>query len=175
MDEYNKLQFFHYTSLKLSTPHCHFELQQPFEIEKQHAVHKYNKKIYKWTQLRNSKHKKQKKLNIRVSGLCAQLTWLCCCSCRPWGALWHWRVEPVDVPVICGWVPWCIAAEGTGCWGKSPPLRRVSGQSHGWPTQTQVSHLLTCFFYNFCDNALLIINVLSVLFFFPYLLTSAFC
>lgn len=66
---------------------------------------------------------------------------LCVCafSGRSWGALWHWGIKLISVPVVCDWIPWCTAAEGTGCWGESPSLRGGSVQSHGWPAQTKVS------------------------------------
>lgn len=78
---------------------------------------------YKWTQ----PHRQQ--TYIFISPVCV--------SCRPRGAVWRWRVEPVSVPIV--WGPWCTAAEGTGCGGESLSLRGGAGQSHGGPAQTQVS------------------------------------
>lgn len=59
------------------------------------------------------------------------------CLCRPRGVVWGWWVKRVG-PFIGD--PWCTAAEGASCWGESLSVRGGVGQSHGGPTQTQVSY-----------------------------------
>lgn len=68
------------------------------------------------------------------------------CLRRPGGTVWGWRVKPVS-PLIRD--PWCTAAEGASCWGASPSLRGGVGQSHGGPTQTQVSHSCPLLLYSY--------------------------